>query len=71
MSFLMPKAPKPDPELVAAQKRQEERIAAQEERQQRILASQQRARRIGGQRMLLSMDRPDARLGIPASTLGA
>lgn len=55
--FKTPKAPAPDPELVAAQKRQEERLASQEEQQMRQIAARQRARRVGGQRMLLSATR--------------
>jgi len=77
MGFLLPKikmsapaAPAPQaiaPETVAAQERQEERIEAEETKQQRQMVARTRARRRGGQRMLLSMEREDARLGIPSN----
>jgi len=67
--FKAPKMPAPPPEMVAAQKRQEERLAEEERRQAAQMASRARARRFGGQRMLLSPTREDARLGI-SSDLG-
>lgn len=70
MSFLKtPKPPAPDPELKAAQERQEARLDAQEEQKMRQIASQQRARRVGGQRLLLSMDRDTPQTGVQ-DTLG-
>jgi len=70
MSFLRaPKPPAPDPELKAAQERQEARLEAQEEQKMRAIASRQRARRVGGQRMLLSMERETPQTGIQ-DTLG-
>lgn len=70
MSFLKtPKPPAPDPELKAAQERQETRLDAQEEQKMRQIASRQRARRVGGQRMLLSMERETPQTGIQ-DTLG-
>lgn len=67
--FSTPSAPAPDPELEAAQKRQEARLEA-EERQKRLqISARQRARRTGGQRMLLSPVRADAEKGIQ-ETLG-
>jgi len=59
-----PKAPPPDPELVAAQKRQEERLEAEEQRKIRELQSRRRARATGGMRMLLSMDRETPQTGL-------
>jgi len=70
--FKAPKMPSPEalsPETVAAQKRQEARLAEEERRQAAQMASRTRARRFGGQRMLLSPTREDARLGI-SSDLG-
>jgi hypothetical protein len=63
------KAPAPDPEIAAAQKRQEERLEAEEAQKKREIASRRRARLVGGQRMLLSPEREDAQMGIQ-STLG-
>jgi len=71
--FKAPKAPTPEqlaPETVAAQKRQEARLAEDERQQKAQLAAQRRARQVGGQRMLLSPEREDARLGIQ-TTLGS
>ena len=68
-----PKMPSPAqvaPETVAAQKRQEARLAEEERQQKAQLSAQRRVRQIGGQRMLLSPEREDARLGIQ-TTLGA
>lgn len=71
MSFLRgPRAPAPDPELKAAQERQEARLEAQEEQKMRQISARQRARRVGGQRMLLSMERDVPQTGIK-TTLGA
>jgi hypothetical protein len=58
------------PETVAAQKRQEARLAEEERQQKAQLSAQRRVRQIGGQRMLLSPEREDARLGIQ-TTLGS
>jgi len=71
--FSGPKMPAPAqvaPETTAAQERQEARLAEEERQQKAQLASQRRARQIGGQRMLLSPEREDARLGIQ-TTLGS
>lgn len=71
MSMLRaPKPPAPDPELVAAQKRQEERLEADEAQKAAAIAARQRARRVGGQRLLLSMERETPQTGVK-STLGA
>ena len=71
MSFMRaPKPPAPDPELVAAQKRQEERLEAEEAQKAAAIAARQRARRVGGQRLLLSMDRETPQTGVQ-TTLGA
>lgn len=70
MSFLKtPKPPAPDPELKAAQERQEARLDAEEEQKMRAIASRQRARRVGGQRLLLSMERDTPEGGVQ-DTLG-
>lgn len=72
MGFLSPRAPsmpKPDPELAAAQKRQEERLAAQERDEMMQLSARQRAMGRGGYRQLLSPVRTDAEKGVQA-TLG-
>jgi len=70
MSMLRaPKPPAPDPELVAAQKRQEERLEADEAQKAAAIAARQRARRVGGQRLLLSMERETPQTGVK-STLG-
>ena len=66
-----PKAPAPDPELEAAQKRQEERLEAQEREKMRAISSRQRARRVGGQRLLLSSERDVPQLGILSDKLGS
>lgn len=71
MSFMRaPKPPAPDPELVAAQKRQEERLEADEAQKAAAIAARQRARRVGGQRLLLSMERETPQTGVQ-TTLGA
>ena len=64
-----PKAPPPDPELKAAQMRQEERLDAAEAQKMAAIAARRAARRIGGKRMLLSGERQDAEAGVQ-STLG-
>lgn len=66
----MPSPSQVAPETVAAQQRQEARLAEEERRQKAQLASQRRVRQTGGQRMLLSSERDDARLGIQ-TTLGS
>lgn len=71
--FRGPKAPTPAqvaPETTAAQQRQEARLAEEERQQKAQLAAQRRSRQIGGQRMLLSPERENARLGIQ-TTLGS
>jgi hypothetical protein len=65
-----PKAPPPDPELKAAQMRQEERLNAQEAQKMAAIAARRMARRVGGKRMLLSGERQDAEAGVQ-TTLGA
>jgi len=65
-----PKAPAPDPELAAAQARQEERLTAQEAQKMAAIAARRAARRVGGKRMLLSGERQDAEAGVQ-TTLGA
>jgi len=67
--FKTPSAPAPDPELEAAQKRQEERLEAQEREKRMQISARQRARRTGGQRLLLSPVREDAEKGLK-ETLG-
>ena len=67
--FGTPKAPKVDPKITEAQKRQEERLDAQEDQKMRQIAARQRARRIGGQRILLSSARATPATGVQ-STLG-
>lgn len=62
--FSTPKPPPPDPELEAAQKRQEARIEADERQQKAQLAARRRARQVGGMRMLLSEERENARTGL-------
>lgn len=65
-----PEPPPPDPGISAAQQRQEQRLEEEERQKQAQLSAQRRARQIGGQRLLLSSEREDAREGIQ-STLGA
>lgn len=67
--FSTPSAPAPDPELKAAQARQEATLEQQEREKRLQIAARQRARRVGGQRMLLSKTREDAEQGIQ-TTLG-
>lgn len=62
--FSTPKPPPPDPELEAAQKRQEARIEADERQQKAQIAARRRARQVGGMRMLLSEERENARTGL-------
>lgn len=69
--FKTPKAPAPDPELKAAQERQEERLEAQEREKMAAISARQRARRIGGQRLLLSSERDVPQLGIQSDKLGS
>ena len=64
-----PKAPPPDPELKAAQMRQEERLNAQEAQKAAQIIARRMARRMGGKRMLLSSERQDAEAGVQ-TTLG-
>ena len=64
-----PKAPAPDPELVAAQERQSKMLEEQERQKRAQIAARQRARGSGGYRMLLSKTREDAEQGIK-TTLG-
>ena len=67
--FKTPKPPAPDPEIAAAQERQEERLEAEENQKMRQIAARRRARATGGARMLLSKERENAQTGIQ-STLG-
>ena len=67
--FSTPSAPGPDPELKAAQERQEKMLDDQDKQKRLQIAARQRARRVGGQRMLLSKTREDAEQGIQ-ETLG-
>ena len=67
--FSTPSAPKPDPELKAAQARQEAMLEQQEKEKRMQIVARQRARRVGGQRMLLSKTREDAEQGVQ-TTLG-
>lgn len=67
--FKTPSAPAPDPEIKAAQERQEKMLDQQDREKRLQIAARQRARRIGGQRMLLSKTREDAEQGIK-TTLG-
>jgi len=69
--FSRPKAPAPDPELKAAQDRQQQRLDAQEQQKMASIAARKQARMVGGKRMLLSAGRPDAELGITKTTLGS
>lgn len=64
-----PKAPAPDPEIVAAQERQEARLAEEERSKMAQIAARRRARQIGGRRLLLSPMREDAEKGVQ-ETLG-
>ena len=65
-----PRPPEPDPELKAAQDRQEARLAEEERQKRAEIAARRRARQIGGQRMLLSPERENPQTGID-TTLGA
>lgn len=67
--FSTPSAPAPDPELKAAQERQEKMLEQQDREKRLQIVARQRARRIGGQRMLLSKTREDAEQGVK-TTLG-
>lgn len=72
MGFLSPRAPsmpKPDPELAAAQKKQEQRLEAQERDEMMQLSARQRAMGRGGYRQLLSPVRANAEKGVQ-ETLG-
>ena len=64
-----PSAPAPDPEITAAQERQEARLAEDERTKLAQIAARRRARQAGGQRLLLSPIREDAEKGIQ-ETLG-
>lgn len=64
-----PKMPGPDPELKAAQDRQQARLDEEERQKKAAIAARQRARQIGGSRMLLSSEREAPQMGIQ-STLG-
>jgi hypothetical protein len=56
--------PGPDPETVAAQRRQEQRVESRERDSAAQIAARKRARRSGGNRLLLA-DRENPFLGIP------
>lgn len=64
-----PSAPAPDPEITAAQERQEARLTEQERTKKAQIAARRRARQAGGRRLLLSPIREDAEKGIQ-ETLG-
>ena len=64
-----PKPPPGDPDLKAAQERQQQRLDAQEAQKMAAIAARRAARRIGGKRMLLSGERQDAEAGVQ-TTLG-
>ena len=64
-----PSAPEPDPEITAAQERQEARIAEEDRSKKAQIAARRRARQVGGGRLLLSSMREDAEKGIQ-ETLG-
>ena len=64
-----PSAPAPDPEITAAQERQEARLAEEERTKMAQIAARRRARQTGGRRLLLSPMREDAEKGIQ-ETLG-
>lgn len=69
MLFKTPKPPAPDPELKAAQDRQEERLEEQEAQKMRAISARRRARRTGGMRLLLSTERDVPQTGVK-KTLG-
>ena len=64
-----PREPAPDPEITAAQERQEARIAEEDRSKKAQIAARRRARQVGGGRLLLSSMREDAEKGIQ-ETLG-
>lgn len=68
--FKRPKAPKPDPKLIAAQERAEQRAEAAEKSLQEQIAARKRSRRTGGLRMLLSPSRVQSQIEQRQSTLG-
>ena len=59
-----PKMPGPDPELKAAQDRQQARLDEEERQKKAAIAARQKARQIGGQRMLLSAERESPQMGV-------
>ena len=65
-----PKPPPGDPDLKAAQERQQQRLDAKEAQKMAQIMARRMARRIGGKRMLLSGERQDAEAGVQ-STLGS
>lgn len=65
----VPKTPEADPEITAAQKRQEERLDADEKTKMKAIAARRKARGTGGARILLSKEREIPQTGIQ-STLG-
>ena len=67
--FSKPKAPRPDPSIAAAQKKQEERLAQQESEQKAQIAARSRVRRTGGLRLLMSPARMD-QAGTQSTKLG-
>lgn len=67
--FSKPKAPRQDPSIAAAQKKQEERLAQQESEQKAQIAARSRVRRTGGLRLLMSPARMD-QAGTQSTKLG-
>ena len=77
MGFLVPKAPKPPAEAVAAQEKQvaiqqkqEDRIVAQEAEAGQRTAASIKARQYGGMRQLLSPERLTPEIGLSKSLSG-
>ena len=68
--FKTPKAPKPDPKLIAAQERAEARAEAAEQSLQEQISARKRSRRTGGLRMLLSPSRVQGQIEQRKATLG-
>lgn len=67
--FKSPKPPAPDPELKAAQEKQEAMLEQQEKEKKMQIAAKTKAQKYGGYRLLLSKERPLAETGIK-TTLG-
>jgi hypothetical protein len=69
--FSKPKAPKPDPELLEAQKRAEERAEQMRLEEAQALSARKRTRRTGGIRLLLSPARGGTAGQSTGTSLGA